>query len=83
MTDATPVSTPEDPNQDLSMLETEQCEKVPYRHAVGCLMFLATVSRPDISHSVGVVSRYLNNHSKAHWLAVKRIIRSLINIVSY
>ncbi|GJS61539.1 putative ribonuclease H-like domain-containing protein [Tanacetum coccineum] len=31
--------------------------------------------RPDIAHSVGVVSRYMAEPSKEHWKAVKRILR--------
>ncbi|KAG5877261.1 hypothetical protein JTB14_013996 [Gonioctena quinquepunctata] len=36
-------------------------------------MFAAVVSRPDIAYSVGVASRFLNDPSKTHWNAVKRI----------
>ena len=32
---------------------------------------------PHISHAVGVVSRYMNNPGKEHWMAVKWILRYL------
>lgn len=38
-------------------------------------MFLATVSRPDISYAVSVTSKFVENPSKGHWNAVKRIIK--------
>ncbi|PKI76235.1 hypothetical protein CRG98_003346 [Punica granatum] len=34
-------------------------------------------TRPDIAHSVGVVSRFLSNPGKEHWNAVKWILRYL------
>ena len=34
-------------------------------------------TRPDIAHAVGVVSRYMKNPGKEHWMAVKWILRYL------
>lgn len=34
-------------------------------------------TRPDIAHAVGVVSRYMNNPGKEHWMVVKWILRYL------
>lgn len=45
----------------------EEQNNVPYREAVGSLMSLAVVSRPDIAFAVNSVSRFLNRHSKCHW----------------
>jgi hypothetical protein len=49
--------------------------KVPYASAVGSLMYAMVCTRPDIAHAVGVVSRYMNNPGKEHWMAVKWILR--------
>ena len=51
--------------------------KVPYALAVGSLMYAMVCTRPDIAHAVGVVSRYMNNPGKEHWMAVKWILRYL------
>ena len=40
-------------------------------------MYAMVYTRPDISHAVGVVSRYMNNPGKEHWMAVKQILRYL------
>jgi hypothetical protein len=48
---------------------------IPYRSAVGSLMYAMVCTRPDLSFSVSLVSRYLENPGKAHWIAVKRILR--------
>eukprot|EP00253_Pinus_taeda_P009898 PITA_09898 len=34
-------------------------------------------TRPNIAHEVGVVSRYMNNPGKEHWMAAKWILRYL------
>jgi len=51
--------------------------KVPYTSVVGSLMYAMVCTRPDIVHAVGVVSRYVNNPGKEHWMAVKWILRYL------
>lgn len=50
---------------------------VPYREAIGSLMFLAIVSRPDISYAVGVLSQVLDKPQQVHWSMIKRIMRYL------
>ena len=44
---------------------------------VGSLMYEMVCKRPNIAHVVGVVSRYMNNPGKEHWMAVKWILRYL------
>ena len=51
--------------------------KVPYSSAVGSLMYAMVCTRPDIAHVMGVVSRYMNDLGKEHWMAVKWIFRYL------
>ena len=51
--------------------------KVPYASTVGSLMYAMICIMLDIAHAVGVVSRYMNNRGKEHWMAVKWILRYL------
>ena len=76
------VSTPLAPHFKLSASqcpkteeEREYMSKVPYSNAVGSLMYAMVCTRPDISHAVGTVSRYMHNPGKEHWQAVKWILR--------
>lgn len=78
MSEANPSNTPADNNVILTRNFDNNVTNFPYREAVGVLMFLSSVSRPDISYSLNIVSRYLNNPSKDHVNAVKRIIRYLL-----
>ena len=45
-----------------------------YRMLVGKLLFL-TKTRPDITHAVSVVSRFMQNPQEAHLQAAKHILR--------
>nr|KYP76032.1 Retrovirus-related Pol polyprotein from transposon TNT 1-94 [Cajanus cajan] len=75
LTDCKPVDTPMDPNVKLM---PNQGEPYPdpgrYRRLVGKLNYL-TMTRPDISFPVSVVSQFLNSPCESHWLAVVRILR--------
>lgn len=79
-----PVSTPFEPSERLdksmcptSTKEQEEMTKVPYKEAVGSLLYLAQATRPDISFAVNAVSQYCSNPGRRHWEAVKRILRYL------
>jgi hypothetical protein len=54
--------------------EIEYMSRIPYSSAVGSLMYAMVCTRPDISHVVGVGSRYMNNPGKEHWEEVKWIL---------
>jgi phosphoribosyl-AMP cyclohydrolase len=56
---------------------------VPYASVVGSLMYEMVCTRPDISHAVGVLSRYMSKPGKEHWTIVKRVFRYLRGTSSY
>lgn len=72
---ANSVSTPIETGWEAGKLD-KICN-VPYREAVGSLIFLHTGSRPDISFAVNVASRVLDKPCEEHWMLVKRIMRYL------
>ena len=57
--------------------EKKEMRKVPYASVVGSLMYAIVCTRYDIAHAVGVVSRFLSNPDKEHWVAVKWILKYL------
>lgn len=71
------VDTPMDPN--LKLDETDEKEnpmfedQKSYRSLVGKLIYL-TVTKPDITFAVAVVSWYMQNPRKVHWEVVCRIL---------
>lgn len=82
MLDCKPVSTPLSPNVKLLRASDEDAEvfsklKLPYRSVVGSLMYLAQCTRPDLAHSVGVLSQHLKRPSMPHWEAATHVLRYL------
>lgn len=53
--------------------ERESMKNIPYREAIGSLLYTSQGSRPDICHAVGVLSRFSNDPGQSHWSAVKRV----------
>jgi hypothetical protein len=51
--------------------------KLPYMRLVGCLLYLMTCTRPDISFATTAVSRYMSKPLYVHWLACLHIVRYL------
>ncbi|KAJ0771566.1 putative RNA-directed DNA polymerase [Helianthus annuus] len=47
-----------------------------YRKLVGSLIYL-TLTRPDLSFSVGVLSRFMQDPRKPHLIAIRRVLRYL------
>jgi hypothetical protein len=74
MNNEKPVSTPLDNHFKLTkemcpktQEDIEYMSRVPYSSIVGSLMYAMVCTRPDISHAMGVVRRYINNSGKQHW----------------
>ena len=84
MQDCKPIGTPLDANcklLKLSQEEFEQCEDemqgVPYKEAVGSLMYAMVGARPDLAFAVSVVCQHMSKSGPMHWAAVKRVMRYL------
>ena len=48
----------------------------PFRELVGCFMWLANQTRPDIANAMRVVARYTNSPREVHW-------KTAVDIVEY
>ncbi|XP_050876909.1 secreted RxLR effector protein 161-like [Lathyrus oleraceus] len=82
MESCNPASTPMEPGTKLSKFDGgEHVEAGKYRSLVGSLRYL-TCTRPDISLSVGIVSRFMEEPVYTHWKALKRILRYIQGTVS-
>jgi hypothetical protein len=55
----------------------KEMSSVPYREAIGSLMYLMVMTRPDIAFAVNQVSQYCQNPGPGHWNGVKRILAFL------
>lgn len=79
MIDARSVGVPLDVNTVASVMNEkgEIEDKIPYREAIGSLMFLSKLTRPDISYAVNIMSRFLMCYNETYWRGIKRIFRYL------
>ncbi|KAH9716238.1 Integrase catalytic domain-containing protein [Citrus sinensis] len=64
-----------------SQEERDYMARVPYASVVGSLMYAMVCIGPDISQAVSMVSKYMHNPGKNHWLTVKWILRYLYGTV--
>ncbi len=73
------VSTPLSESANLHTGNEPHCpyQGTDYRAAVGCLLYLAGGTRPDIAYAVHQVSQFSHDPQSKHWDAVERILKYL------
>lgn len=77
MLNCNPSATPMESRLKLyKRMEDEVVRPTEYRSLIGSLRYLVN-TRPDLAFAVGVVSRFMEAPSQAHWGAVKQILRYL------
>lgn len=77
MTDSKPANTPMVSN-DIVTDESINLDLIgPYRKLIGNLIYLSTISRPDIAYAVNFLSRYCTKPNQTLFVAAKRILRYL------
>jgi hypothetical protein len=52
-------------------------KRTPYAECVGALLYIASVSRPDLSLAVSVLARHMSNPCERHWTLLKGVLRYL------
>ncbi|CAM9929437.1 unnamed protein product [Choristocarpus tenellus] len=80
-TEVRSTSPPSSPGMDLTTRRTDE-EKLdqrykPYRIILGKLMFLAGITRPDLSNSVQELGRYAASPCNRHWKGLQHVLRYL------
>jgi hypothetical protein len=63
--------------------EEAEMKTIPFREAVGSLMHVMVMTRPDIAYAVGQVAQYAQKPGKQYWRAVKRILAYFIKTKNY
>jgi len=90
MAECHPVATPSNPsnrvNASMSPKTTEEIremEKTPVREAVGSLMYLMGMTRPDIAFAVTQIAHFVSNPGRGHWEALKQVFAYLAGTIHY
>ncbi|CAI7732864.1 unnamed protein product [Closterium sp. NIES-53] len=78
---SSPQPTPLPTSHSLSapLLDESVKPSDPYPELVGCLMYLMTCTRPDLTYPLSLLARYVapGRHRKMHWYAAKRVLHYL------
>jgi hypothetical protein len=74
MNPATPLLKSQSPS---TLADIAKMKHVPYREAMGSLMYAAMGTCPDIAFATSTVAQFLENPGRDHWGAVKRIFKYL------
>jgi hypothetical protein len=88
MQDCKPAATPLQVNHGLKLPSTSE-ERVPgqerFPELLGGIMYLMVCTRPDISHAVSVLSRFIatERHGAEHWKAALRLLAYLKGTAHY
>ena len=77
MTECSPLSTPMEQKLNLTSIEGKEFkDATKYWKIVGNLIYL-TITRPEISYVVGILSRFTHKTCEGHWSIAKRVLRYL------
>jgi hypothetical protein len=83
MLESKPAPTPMVQSSDLmhkspcSESDSKRMIGVPYREAIGSLLFLAVRTHPDIAVAVSILSKHVQCPRLCHWQGIKRVLRYL------
>ena len=57
--------------------ERERMSKIPYASAIGSIMYSMLCTRPYVSYTLSITSRYQSDPGESHWTAIKNILKYL------
>ena len=55
----------------------DNMSRIPYDSAIGLIMYSMLCTRPDVSFSLSIASRFQANNGEEHWAVVKNILKYL------
>ena len=73
MSACNPVKTPAEKLEENNIEKSSLDMSIPYRPAVGSLMYQACATRPDIASVVSKAARSMTALTRLHWICVKQI----------
>jgi hypothetical protein len=67
-----------------SLPDISDADLVPkFQHLVGCLLYLAVATRPDLSYYVMWLGQFNSHPTRAHFLLAKHVLRYLASTQTY
>ena len=87
MANCNPVSTPMETGRKFSKLFDDNdapfTDAQLYQRAVGCLMYAATTTHPNIGSAIGILAQFMSAPGLSHWSGIKRILRYIRGTQDY
>jgi len=85
MSNAKPQSTPIVAGADVHLVlnKEDKLTNAPYRELVGCLLYLALSTRPDIAAAIGKLARLVSRPNETHWKIAKSVLRYLAGTLDF
>ena len=90
MAEAKSCSTPLPPGITLSIKdspetqdEADKMKGIPYRKALGSLMWLQVATRPDLSYTANLLSQFAHNPRQVHWNVLKHALSYVKGTLDY
>lgn len=77
MTECKTACTPMEHKLNLDKIDKNCNKNLPYQQLIGSLLYLAVLTRPDISFAVGYLSQFNTCYTDEHWGHCKRILKYL------
>eukprot|EP00963_Diacronema_lutheri_P009487 scaffold847_cov397-Pavlova_lutheri.AAC.2 len=77
MADCYSVSTPLEPGTKWTSNASATESNFPYQELVGCLMYLAVSTRPDIAYVTNRLARYVSAPTSIHVAVANRVLKYL------
>jgi len=74
MAECNPIGTPLEVGLQLVKADKSD-DALPYREAVGSVIYLMVGTRPDLTFAIGKLSRFFSCYGNEHWVAIKRVLR--------
>ncbi len=68
---------------DVSTNGLQPAGDMPYRQAIGSLMYLMITTRPEIAYAIGKLSQHNQTPRDHDWVAVKRVLRYISGTRDY
>lgn len=75
MQECKPIRTPMEYRLRLERGKQAELTDKPYRELVGCLMYVAFTSRPDLCAAANYFSQFQSCPTEQHWVHLKRVLR--------
>jgi len=81
MKDCKPIATPMEKRLHLEKGNINESSNQPYQELIGCLIYAAMTTKPDLCAATNYLSRFQSCHEETHYTYAKRILRYIRELI--